>query len=96
MYLDVTEDSAVAVEERESLELRWSEDKMAGLKRLRKGENDDVSASVVDGWRSSTTESVWGSDLIAGDDARRQFDSDWESTDFDFLAIVLKSRQRRG
>jgi uncharacterized protein len=89
----------VPVEERESLELRWSEDKAAGLKRLRKEENGDVSASVVvDGWRSSTAECVWGSDLIAGDDARwgRQFDSDWESTDFDFLAIVLKSRQRRG
>jgi hypothetical protein len=72
---------------------------MAGLKSLRKGEDGGVSASViVEGWISSRTKSVWGSDLIVGDDARwvGQFESDWKSTDFDFLAIVLKSRQKRG
>ena len=81
------------------MELRWSEDKAEGWKSLREGGDGGVSVSVVEGWSSSATESVWGSDfMIAGDDARwgRQFDSDWESTDFDFLAIVLKSRQRRG
>jgi hypothetical protein len=31
-FLDVTEDNGVTVEEGESLELRWSEDKMVGSK----------------------------------------------------------------
>ena len=71
---------------------------MVVSKSLRKGEDDGVSVSVFDGWRSSASESVCGFDQIVGDDARwvRQCDSDWESTDFDFLAIVLKSKQRRG
>jgi hypothetical protein len=76
----------------------WSEDKMVGLKSLGRWEYGNVSASVVDGLETSTTEFVWGSDLIVGVAARwgGQFDSDLESTDFDFLAIVLKSKQRSG
>jgi hypothetical protein len=93
LLLDGTGGTAVRAEEGESFVLRWSEDKMAGRRSLRKGEDGGVSVSVVDGQRP-----VWGSGFIAGDDARwvRQIDSDWESTDFDFLAIVLKSKQRRG
>ena len=69
----------------------WSEDKVVGLKRLGRGEDGNVSSSVVDGFLTSTTEFVWSSDLIVGVGTRwgGQIDSDFESTDFDFLAIVL-------
>jgi hypothetical protein len=78
------------------LEFLWSEDKVIGLKRLGREEDGNVSGSAVDASGSSTTEFVWGSDLIVGVGARweRQIDSDLESTDFDFLAIVLKSKPR--
>ena len=78
------------------MEFLWSEDKVIGLKSLGRGEDGNVSGSAVDGSGSSTTEFVWGSDLIVGVGARweRQIDSDLESTDFDFLAIVLKSKPR--
>jgi hypothetical protein len=66
-FLDVTDDNVVAVEEGESLELRWSEDKVIGRKSLREGEDGGVSESVVDGCSSSAAESAWGFDLIVGD-----------------------------
>jgi hypothetical protein len=70
---------------------------MVGLKSLGRGEYGNVSGTVVDGFVSSATESVWGSDLIVGVTARwgGQFDSDLGSTDFDFLAIVLKIQTKK-
>ena len=42
-FLDVTDDNVLAVEGGESLELRWSEDKVIGWKSLREGEYGGVS-----------------------------------------------------
>ena len=69
-FLDVTEDKVGAVEGGESLELRWSEDKVTGWKSLREGECVGVSVSVFEGRDSSATDSAWDPGLIVGDDAR--------------------------
>jgi hypothetical protein len=69
-FLDVTEDNVVAVEGRESLEFRWSEDKVIGWKSLGEGECGGVSVSVFEGQGSSATNPAWASGLIVGDDAR--------------------------
>jgi hypothetical protein len=64
----------VPVDEGESLELRWSEDKMAEQKSLEEEGDSSISVSVPD-VTSSTTGPTWASSLITGGDTHKEEDN---------------------